>query len=41
MDYLKPMYGDKTRLCYTDNDSFIMYIKADDFYKDIGADVDK
>ena len=40
-DYLKPMYGDKIRLCYTDTDSFIMHIKVDDFYKDISADVDK
>ena len=40
-DYLKPMYGDKIRLCYTDTDSFIMHIKTDDFYKDIDADVDK
>ena len=39
--YLKPMYGDKIRLCYTDTDSFIMHIKTDDFYKDISADVDK
>ena len=40
-DYLKPMYGDKIRLCYTDTDSFIMHIKTDDFYKDINNDVDK
>ena len=40
-DYLKPMYGDKIRLCYTDTDSFIIHIKTDDFYKDISADVDK
>ena len=40
-DYLKPMYGDKIRLCYTDTDSFIMHIKADDFCKDTSADVDK
>ena len=40
-DCLKPMYGDKIRLCYTDTDSFIMHIKTDDFYKDISADVDK
>ena len=39
--YLRPMYGDKIRLCYTDTDSFIMHIKTDDFYKDISADVDK
>ena len=40
-DYLKPKYGGKIRLCYTDTDSFIMHIKTDDFYKDISADVDK
>ena len=40
-DYLKAMYGDKIRLCYTDTDSFIMHIKTDDFYKDISADVDR
>ena len=40
-DYLKPMYGDKIRLCYIDTDSFIIHIKTDDFYKDISADVDK
>ena len=40
-DYLKPMYGDKIRLCYTDTDNFIMHIKTDDFYKDISADVEK
>ena len=40
-DYLKPMYGHKTRLCYTATNSFIMHIKADDFYKGISADVDK
>ena len=40
-DYLKPMYGDKIRLCYTDTDSFIMHIKTDDFCKDITNDVDK
>ena len=40
-DYLKPKYGDKIRLFYTDTDSFIMHIKTEDFYKDISADVDK
>ena len=40
-DYLKLMYGDKIRLCYTDTDSFIMHIKTDGFYKDISVDVDK
>ena len=40
-DYLKPMNGDKIRLCYTDTDSFIMHVKKDEFYKDTSADVDK
>ena len=40
-DYLKPMYGGKIRLCYTDTDSLIMHINTDDFYKDIRADVDR
>ena len=40
-DYLKPVYGDKIRLCYTDTDGFIVHIKTDDFYKDINNDVDK
>ena len=34
-DYMKPKYGDNAKLCYMDTDSFIMYIKADDFYKDM------
>ena len=40
-DYIKPMYGDKERLCYTDTDSFIIHIKTEDFYKDISNDIDK
>ena len=39
-DYIKPKYGDKARLCYMDTNSFVMEIKADDFY-DINNDVDK
>ena len=39
-DYIKPKYGNKARLCYTDTDSFVIYVKADDFYKDISNDVD-
>ena len=40
-DYIKPKYGEKTKLCYTDTDSFIIYIKTEDFYEDIAPNVDK
>ena len=39
-DYVKPKYGEKTKLCYMDAYSFIVYIKTDDIYKDIGEDVE-
>ena len=39
-DYLKPKYGDKAKLCYTDTDSFIVHIKTKDFYEDINNDVE-
>ena len=38
---MKPKYGNKVKLCYMDTDSFIMHIKAEDFYKDIANDVEK
>ena len=34
-DYLKPKYGEKVKLCHMDTDSFIVYIKTDDIYKNI------
>ena len=40
-DYIKPKYQDKAKLCYSDTDSFIIYVKAEDFYKDIDNDVKK
>ena len=40
-DYLKTKYGDKEKLCYTDTDSFILHIKAKDFYEDINNDVEE
>ena len=28
-DLVKPKYGEETKLCYLDTDSFIVYIKTD------------
>ena len=39
-DYVKPKYGENAKLCYTDTDSFIVHIKADDINKDISGDVE-
>ena len=39
-DYVKPKYGEKAKLSYMDIDSFIVYIKTDDIYKDIAKDVE-
>ena len=33
-DYVKPKYGEKTKLCSMDTESFIVYIKTNDIYKD-------
>ena len=38
-DYLKPKYGDKAKLCFTDTDSFIIHIITEDFFEDISNDV--
>ena len=40
-DYMKPKYNDNIKLCYMDADSFVMYSKTGDFYKDIANDVEK
>ena len=39
-DYIKPKYGDRAKLCYTDTDSFVIHIITEDFFKDIASDVD-
>ena len=38
--YVKPKYSEKSKLCYVDTDSFIVYIKTDDIHKDISEDVE-
>ena len=40
-DYITPKYGDKAKSWYTDTDSFIIYIKTEDFFEDISNDVEK
>ena len=40
-DYIMPKYGDNAKLCHTDTDSFIIYIKTEDFFEDISNDVKK
>ena len=40
-DCIKPKYGDRAKLCYMDTDSFVIYIKTKDCYKDIACDVER
>lgn len=35
-DYIKPKYGNKATLMYTDTDSLVTYIRTDDIYADFG-----
>ena len=39
-NYVKPRYVEKAKLCYMDTDSFIVYLRAVDIYKDIAEDVE-
>ena len=39
-DYVKPEFNEKAKLSYIDINSFIIYIKTDDIYKDIAEDVE-
>ena len=40
-DYMKPKYANNVKLCYMDmEDSFIINIKTNDFYKDISNEVE-
>ena len=40
-DYIGPKYGDKGKLCYTDTDSFFVYIKTEYVFEDISNDVER
>ena len=39
-DYVKPKYGENSKLCYMDTDSFIVHVKVDDIYENIVEDVE-
>ena len=40
-DYIKPKYRDRAKLCYTDTDSFAIYIETEDFFEDIFNNVER
>ena len=40
-DFVKPKYGENVKLCYIYKDSFIVHLKTEDIYEDIGKDVEK
>ena len=39
-DYIKPKYGDRAKLCYTDTVSFVIHIITQNCFKDIALDVE-
>ena len=40
-DYIKPKYGEKAKLLFTDTDSLCYEMETADFFKDISPDVDQ
>ena len=40
-NYIKPKYGDRAKLLFTDTDSLMNEIETEDFYKDIAPDIHK
>lgn len=40
-DFLKPKYGDKVTVAYTDTDSFVLAIEANDFYEDMRTNISR
>ena len=39
-DYIRPKYGDRAKLCYTDTDCFVIHIITEDVFEDISGDVE-
>lgn len=40
-NYLKPKYGDKVRLAYTDTDSFVFHVETRDYYEDMKKNLEQ
>ena len=40
-NYIKPKYEDRAKLCCTDTDNFVIYIKIEDVFQDISNDVER
>ena len=40
-DYVMQKFGENAQLCYMDINSFIVYVKINDIYKDIAKDVER
>ena len=40
-DYIKTKYEDRSKLCYTDTDTFIIHIITEDFFVDISDDFER
>ena len=40
-DFIKPKYGNKPKLCYTDTGSLIVDIKSEDIHADLARDIEK
>ena len=40
-DYIKRKYGDRAKLCYSDSDRCIIYIKTEGFIEDISNNVER
>ena len=40
-EYIKPKHGDRTKLCYRDTGSVIIYIITEDCFVDISDDVER
>ena len=39
-DYVKPKYSENATICYMDTDSFVVYVKTDNFCKNIAEDIE-